>query len=86
MSDLGLVLWAPEDGHVSQRSVPPHQSRLAGGRQRTGTKCRSAERAVEERELDLWARRGARRGGGAGLGQGSNSLWGGACACEGRVL
>lgn len=33
VSDLGLVLWAPEDGHVSQRSVPPHQSRLAGGRQ-----------------------------------------------------
>lgn len=35
MSDLGLVLWAPEDGRVSQRSVPPHQSRLAGGQQAT---------------------------------------------------
>ncbi|TNN76086.1 hypothetical protein EYF80_013617 [Liparis tanakae] len=33
VSDLGLVLRAPEDGHVSQRSIPPHQSRLAGGQQ-----------------------------------------------------
>lgn len=48
-----------------------------------GTKCRSAVRAVGE--LDLWPRRGVRRGGGVLLGQYNNSLWGGVGACEGRV-
>lgn len=94
MSDLGPVLYAPEEGHGSQRFVPPHQSRLAGRQQAKDgncVECRSAERAIKEVELDLWPRRGVKREGGAGLGHRDSSLWGGVCAmrrgfCRTRIM
>lgn len=55
-SDLGLVLQAQEESHVSQPFVPPHQSRLAVEQQaREILECRSAEMVIEEVELDILA-------------------------------
>lgn len=78
VSDLGLFPTGSRGRPclTAIRSFPPIPiSRRAAGRQRMGTKCRSAETAAEEPEPGSPApRRGVRRGGGALQGHENNSL------------